>query len=120
MDTSSMMMISISRKSFFLSLRYRKCCTKSTILLPKLLSILSKVGRKGRSGKPNIEWMVTPPALMAAIPVGATTMCFFLVFLTNSFRKVVFPVPALPVKKILRWVCSTKLKRDEFIFQKYS
>jgi hypothetical protein len=32
-------------------------------------------------------------------PCGATTMCFFLVFFTKSFRNVVFPVPAFPVKK---------------------
>lgn len=48
------------------------------------------------------EWMVTPPALMAAIPVGATMT----VRLGDSFfrlcRKVVFPVPAFPVRK--RWV----------------
>jgi hypothetical protein len=48
--------------------------------------------------------MVTPPALMAAIPVGATTMCFLRVFLTKLFRKVVLPVPAFPVRKIFRGV----------------
>ena len=54
--------------------------------------------------------MVTPPALIAATPVGATTIirlgerCF------NSRKNVVFPVPALPVKKILVPVYSRKLK----------
>jgi hypothetical protein len=55
------------------------------------------VGKKVLKGNPNIEWIVTPPALIAAIPVGATTIYFFLVFFTKSFRKVVLPVPAFPV-----------------------
>ena len=54
--------------------------------------------------------MVTPPALIAAIPVGATTMCFY-VFLTKLFRKVVLPVPAFPVRKIFREVFSTRSKK---------
>ena len=49
-----------------------------------------------------------PPALMAATPVGATTILRVQLFSTTVFRKVVFPVPALPVKKMLRPVCSTK------------
>ena len=43
--------------------------------------------------------MVTPPAFIAATPVGATTAHLLVVFLTISLRKVVFPVPALPVRK---------------------
>jgi hypothetical protein len=58
-----------------------------------------------------MEWIVTPPALMAAIPVGATTICFFLVRLTKSLRNVVFPVPAFPVKKTLLLVYSIKSKK---------
>ena len=42
---------------------------------------------------------VLPPALMAAIPVGASTTCFFFVFAQMYFRKVDLPVPALPVRK---------------------
>ena len=42
------------------------------MLLAILASILSTVGTKGLRGSPNIEWMVTPPALIAAMPVGAT------------------------------------------------
>jgi hypothetical protein len=40
---------------------------------------------------------------MAAIPVGATTMCFLRVFFTKLLRKVVLPVPAFPVKKCFGW-----------------
>ena len=49
-----------------------------------------------------------PPALIAATPVGATTMLRLLLCSTTDFRNVVFPVPALPVRKMLRPVCSTK------------
>lgn len=52
--------------------------------------------------------MVVPPALMAATPVGATIA----VSLPDRFliyrRKVVLPVPALPVKKIERFENWTK------------
>jgi hypothetical protein len=44
--------------------------------------------------------MVVPPALIAATPVGATIARFFIQLSLMCFRKVVFPVPALPVKKI--------------------
>ena len=43
--------------------------------------------------------MVTPPALIAAIPVGARTTIRFGLSDFNRRRNVVFPVPALPVKK---------------------
>jgi hypothetical protein len=43
---------------------------------------------------------------------------FFLVFFTKSFRNVVFPVPAFPVKKMLLLVCSTISKRESFIDSK--
>lgn len=42
---------------------------------------------------------VLPPALMAAMPVGANTTCFFRVWLQIYFSKVDLPVPALPVRK---------------------
>jgi hypothetical protein len=45
------------------------------------------------------EWRVTPPALMAATPVGAVTIIRLAVFPFRFCRKVVFPVPAFPVKK---------------------
>lgn len=50
--------------------------------------------------------MVTPPALMAAIPVGARTTIRFGDLRLSSFRKVVFPVPALPVRNKLALVFS--------------
>lgn len=48
--------------------------------------------------------MVTPPAFTAATPVGASTTMFLVVWARMYFKKVVFPVPALPVRKILRLV----------------
>jgi len=45
-----------------------------------------------------------PPALMAATPVGAATTKFLYVFSQMYFRNVVFPVPALPVRKTDREV----------------
>ena len=52
------------------------------------------------------EWMVTPSALMAAMPVGATTTIRFDDSSFSRRRKVVFPVPALPVRKRLVFVVS--------------
>jgi len=43
--------------------------------------------------------MVTPPALMAAIRWGHEAI-FLKLFSRIYFRKVVLPVPALPVRKI--------------------
>ena len=54
--------------------------------------------------------MVTPPAVIAATPVGATTIIRLGERRFNSRKNVVFPVPALPVKKILVPVYSRKLK----------
>lgn len=51
--------------------------------------------------------MVIAPALTAATPVGASTIWFFFVYFFTSFRKVVFPVPAFPVRKMLLSVFST-------------
>jgi hypothetical protein len=48
--------------------------------------------------------MVTPPALMAAIQVGATIAIFLEQFCNKYFKKVVLPVPAFPVKNKLRVV----------------
>lgn len=63
------------------SLLNRKCFCS-------VLNVVS--GMKGANGSWKKEWMVTPPALMAAIPVGATMT----VRLGDSFfrlrRKVVF------------------------------
>ena len=54
--------------------------------------------------------MVTPPALIAAIPVGATIIAFLYVCLMMYFKKVVFPVPAFPVKKICLLVLFTNFE----------
>ena len=52
--------------------------------------------------------MVTPPALIAATPVGATTIGRLRDCSTIFFKNVVLPVPALPVRKMLWPVFSTK------------
>ena len=52
--------------------------------------------------------MVTPPALIAATPVGATTTAFFDVVFIICLRKVVLPDPALPVRNTERSVCLIK------------
>ncbi len=52
--------------------------------------------------------MVTPPALMAATPVGASTTIRFGDRLRSSRRNVVFPVPAFPVRNTLVPVYSKK------------
>ncbi len=59
-------------------------------------------------GSKNCECTVTPFACMAATPVGATTSSFLCVVLISFRRKVVLPVPALPVKKIWLPVALTK------------
>ena len=41
---------------------------------------------------------------VADMPVGASTMFFFFVFLQIYFRKVLLPEPALPVRKTDLWV----------------
>ena len=56
------------------------------------------------------EWMVTPPALMAAMPVDATTTARFAVVDVSCRRKVVFPVPARPVRNTLHDVFSISLR----------
>ena len=53
--------------------------------------------------------MVTPPALMAATPVGATTMVRLCVLDLRLRRNVVLPVPAFPVRKMFLWVYWTYL-----------
>ena len=65
-------------------------------------SFQTKVGIVGQEGiERELEKLcrVLPPALMAAIPVGASTTNFFLVIWHTCFRKVDLPVPAFPVRK---------------------
>jgi hypothetical protein len=44
----------------------------------------------------NREWIVILPALIAAMPVGATTAIFFFDVSLMYLRKVVFPVLLFP------------------------
>ena len=61
-------------------------------------------GSKGWKGSLKKLCKVAPPALIAAIPVGARMMCFFLVVVAIYFKSVDLPVPALPVRKSERRV----------------
>lgn len=63
-------------------------------------------GTYGEKGSWKNEWMVIPPALMAAMPVGASTIIRFGDSSFNRLRKVVLPVPAFPVRKRLAFVFS--------------
>ena len=69
--------------------------------------VFGSSGICGPNGSWKKEWMVWPPALMAATPVGATTAIRLAVLEGRLFRNVVFPVPALPVRKMCASVCST-------------
>ena len=93
-EISSIMISSTSVRIFRCSLLYLK---KSKIR-PFLVAKSGSSGRIGRKGSRKKECRVTPPALIAAIPVGASTTYFFLVFWQMYFRNVDFPVPALPVR----------------------
>ena len=77
-------------------------------LLKSNLLLICALGTNGEKGSWKKEWMVTPSALIAATPVGATTTDRLRLCSTTAFRNVVLPVPALPVRKILRPVFSTK------------
>jgi hypothetical protein len=50
-------------------------------------------------GSRNREWIVCPPTLRAATPVGAAMTICFDVFHARWFRSVDLPVPARPVTK---------------------
>ena len=63
-------------------------------------------GIKGERGSWKKEWMVCPPALMAAMPVGASTIIRLGDRSRRFLRKVVLPVPAFPVRNRLALVFS--------------
>ena len=93
-EISSMMRSSSVRSIFTRSFRMERFF--SGIWYSVTSSLTS--GRYGQRGSWKKECMVTPPALTAATPVGATTASLFPQFSTICFRKVVLPVPALPVR----------------------
>ena len=101
-DTSSM----IINWSLLMSLR----CSLRMRLSELRRSSLS-LGGMGLKGKRKKEWMVCPPALSAEIPVGASMTCSFLVWALTCLRSELLPVPARPVRKILRLVSSTSCRR---------
>jgi len=65
-------------------------------LLKAYLFVTFISGRKGESGNWKNEWIVIPPALIAATPVGATIRLLFVLCFLTARRKVVFPVPGGP------------------------
>src|SRR6056297_3092173 len=67
-------------------------------------------GIKAPNGSWKRECRVTPSALMAAMPVGAATMVFLWVRRRMSWRNVVLPVPARPVRKTWQLVLLTYLE----------
>ena len=77
-----------------------------SLRISNLLFILAP-GTKGEKGNWKNECIVTPPALTAATPVGATTTSRLVLSDTTRRRNVVLPVPALPVRNTLFDVCST-------------
>ena len=100
-------MISRSRVRRIFTLSFRRERIRSGIWYSVTSSFTS--GRYGHKGSWKNEWIVTPPALIAATPVGATTANRLEVCLTISLRNVVFPVPALPVRNTETPVSSTYL-----------
>ena len=58
-------------------------------------------GRISRGGKPKKEWMVWPPTLTAASPVGARTTISSETRSLRQVSNVDLPVPARPVTN--RW-----------------
>jgi len=92
--------------------------SRSRLLMIFLFSRLNRIpcdfsfadppGTHGPKGIWKKEWIVTPPAFMAATPVGATTIILLGERFFNSRKKVVFPVPALPVRNRFSPVNCTK------------
>ena len=65
----------------------------------EMLATSGSLGIIGLKGSLKKECRVWPPALTAAIPVGASTTNFFFVVEVRYLRNVDFPVPAFPVRK---------------------
>ena len=75
-------------------------------------------GMKGEKSNWKKEWIVAPLALMAATPVGASTTMRFIDVSRRLCRKVVFPVPAFPVRKrlvpVFSTICLARLSSELF------
>ena len=79
--------------------------TKSRFSSENLITVRGPITERG---KPKNECIVCPPALMAAIPVGASTKKFLPISFKILLMKVVLPVPALPVINRLTLVLATR------------
>ena len=68
-------------------------------MTPPLRERLMSSGRISRGGRPKKEWIVWPPTLTAASPVGASTATSSVMRSRSPRRSVDLPVPARPVTK---------------------
>ena len=96
-DISSITRVSMFCITRIFCLEKRYCCS---------FVLYCASGMNGANESWKNEWMVTPSALMAAMPVGATTIIRLDDSVLSRRRKVVLPVPALPVRKRLVLVVS--------------
>ena len=83
---------------FFISLRRSAEYFKKLCNFPPFRLKFGSSGRRGWKGSLKKLCKVLPPALMAAMPVGANTTYFFFVCWQMYFKNVDLPVPAFPVR----------------------
>ena len=81
-----------------ISLRCDFLYFKNSKIRPSVKLRSGSSGKIGRNGILKKECIVLPPALIAATPVGANTICFLFVWSHIYRKKVDFPVPAFPVR----------------------
>ena len=77
----------------------------------------------GAKGSWKKECIVIPPALIAAIPVGARIIILLGDSFTSVLRNVVLPVPAFPVRNMFVPVCAISVLASSssgFVFMCYS
>ena len=114
-----------SNSNAFINPHLKRCILRWSLVSYAVMNS-GKSGRYGSGGSWKNELMVTPPALMAAIPVGATTTNFFSQVSCRFLRKVVLPVPALPVRKrdrlvrLIHFNASSYCRLSSMVIYKYN
>ncbi len=98
MSALTILISSIMISSISLSRRHWSLLYFSDLRMLRGLYLVS-FGSKGWNGNLKKLCSVQPPALIAAMPVGASMTCFFFVLADMYRRKVDLPVPAFPVRK---------------------
>ena len=98
----------IISSNFFMSFTF--CAEYRSVLRKRRGEKSGSSGNKGLKGILKNEWRVCPPTFTAAMPVGANTTCSLLVLAQIYLRKVLFPVPALPVRNTERRVLRIKFQ----------